>query len=127
MKSKRGFSLFALIYGIVVTLLMLLIFGGQLIGDLNKNGTGEFKEIASALVHWYDDPTGFFFTYLIGYAIVWWKSLLGALIIMAGSLLWSIININNPGNLIFTLPTFAVGLFYMISWLDKRKVIKKVD
>ena len=57
MKSKRGFSLFALIYGIVVTLLMLLIFGGQLIGDLNKNGTGEFKEIASALVHWYDDPT----------------------------------------------------------------------
>jgi hypothetical protein len=126
MKSKRGFSLFVMIYGIVVTLFMVLIFGGQLIGDITKNGTGEFKEIARALVHWYDDPTGFFFTYLLGYAIVWWKRLAGAFIIMAGSLLWTIININNPGNLIFTLPTFVVGFFYLMSWLDKRKEIKKV-
>jgi hypothetical protein len=126
MKSKRGFSLFTMIYGIVVTLLMVLIFGGQLIGDITEKGTGELKEIVRALVHWYDNPTGFFFTYLLGYAIVWWKRLAGALIIMAGSLLWTIINIDNPGNLIFTLPTFAVGFFYLISWLYKRKEIKKV-
>jgi hypothetical protein len=126
MKSKRGFSLFTMIYGIIVTSLMVLIFGAQLIGDLIENGTGELKKIGDSLVHWDDDPTGFFFTYLLGYAIVWWKRLAGALIIMAGSLLWTIINIDNPGNLIFTLPTFAVGFFYLISWLDKRKEIKKV-
>lgn len=126
MKSKRGFSLFAIIYGIVVTLLMLLIFGGTLIGDIIEKGPGEFKEIARALVHWYDDPTGFFFAYLLGYAIVWWNRFAGAVIIMTVSLLWTIINIDNPGNLIFTLPTFAVGIFYLISWLDKRKEIKKV-
>jgi hypothetical protein len=121
MKSNRGFSFVAMIIGIIVTSLMLLIFGGTLIGDIIEKGSGEFKEIARALVHWYDDPTGFFFAYLIGYAIVWWKPLWGALIIMAGSLLWTIINIDNTGNLIFTLPTFAVGFFYLISWNDKRK------
>jgi hypothetical protein len=127
MKSKRGFSLFAIIYGVVVTLLMVLIFGGKLIGEIIEKGTGEFKEIARALVHWEEDPTGFFFTYIIGYAIIWWKPLWGAVIIMTGSLLSVVINIINPGFLIFTIPTFAVGLFYMISWLDKRKEIRKVD
>ena len=121
MKSNRGFSFVAMIIGIILTSLMLLIFGMQLIGDLIKNGSGELKEIAHALVHWYDDPTGFFFTYLIGYAIVWWKPLWGAIIIMTGSLLSLVINIDNLGFLIFVLPTFLVGFFYLISWNDKRK------
>jgi hypothetical protein len=126
MKSKRGFSLFTMIYGIIVTSLMLLIFGITLIGDLIEKGTGEFKVIASALVHWEEDPTGFFFTYIIGYAIIWWKPLWGAVIIMTGSLLSTILNIANPGFLIFTLPTFLVGFFYLISWIDERKRIKTV-
>ena len=127
MKSKRGFSLFAMIYGIVVTLLMVLIFGGTLIGDIIEKGPGEFKVIARALVHWDDDPTGFFFAFLLGYAIVWWKPFWGALIIMAGSLLVTIINIENLGFLIFAIPTFLVGFLYLVSWYDKRKEIKKVD
>jgi hypothetical protein len=121
MKTKRGFSFIVIIYGIIVTVLMVFIFGSYIIGDIIKGGIGALKEIPRALVHWYDDPTGFFFAYLIGYAIVWWKPQWGALIIMAGSLLWTIINIDNTGNLIFTLPTFAVGFFYLISWNDKRK------
>lgn len=124
MKAKRGFSFVAMIYGIIITALMLLIFGGTLIGDIIEKGPGEFKKIASALVHWNDDPTGFFFTYIIGYAVIWWKPLPGAIIIMTGSLLSAIINIDNPGFLIFAVPTFLVGFFYLISWLDKRKEIK---
>jgi hypothetical protein len=121
MKSNRGFSFVAMIIGIIVTSLMLLIFGGTLIGDIIEKGPGEFKKIASALVHWDDDPTGFFFAYLIGYAIVWWKPLWGAIIIIAGSLISFVININNMGFLIFAIPTFLVGFFYLISWNDTRK------
>src|SRR4030042_5470670 len=124
MKSKRGFSFVAMIYGIIVTVLMVFIFGSYLIGDIIEGGAAELKEIASALVHWDDDPTGFFFTYIIGYAIIWWKPLWGAVIIMTGSLLSAVINISNPGFLIFAIPTFLVGLFYLISWIDERKRIK---
>jgi len=76
------------------------------------------------LVHWEEDPTGFFFTYIIGYAIIWWKPLWGAVIIMTGSLLSAVINFDNPGFLIFAIPTFAVGILYLISWIDERKRIK---
>jgi len=126
MKTKRGFLLFTIIYGIIVTVLMIIVFGGYIIGDIIKGGIGALKEIPPALVHWHDDPTGFFFTYLSGYAIVWWKRLAGAFIIMVVSLIWTIINIDNTGNLLFTLPTFAVGFFYLISWLDKRKETKNI-
>jgi hypothetical protein len=121
MKTKRGFSFIVIIYGIIVTFLMVFIFGSYIIGDIIKGGIGALKEIPHALVQWHDNPTGFFFTYLLGYGFVWWKRLAGALIIMAGSLLWTIINIDNTGNLIFTLPTFAVGFFYLISWLLKER------
>jgi hypothetical protein len=125
MKTKSGFSLLIMIYGIIITVLMLLIFGGTLIGDIIEKGPGEYKKIASALVHWYDDPTGFFFTYIIGYAVIWWKSLPGSIIIIAGSLCAAIINIDNLlGFLIFAIPTFLVGFLYLISWFDNRKTNK---
>jgi hypothetical protein len=109
------------IYGIIITSLMLLIFGSSLIFSLFENWPGELKEVLKALIKWYDDPTGFFFTYMIGYAIVWWKPLWGSLIIMLGSILITLININNFGFLIFAVPTFLVGLFYIESWYKKRK------
>jgi len=100
---------------------MLLIFGSALILSLIENWPGEFKEILQALVKWYDDPTGFFFTFLIGYIVIWWKPLYGSLIIMLGSILIFVINIDNPGFLIFAVPTFLVGFFYLEPWYNLRK------
>jgi hypothetical protein len=113
MKPIRTLSFIPMIYGIIVTSLMLLIFGSALILSVIEKGIVELTEIIRALVHWYDDPTGFFFTYIIGYAIVWWKPLWGSVIIMLGSLLVTVININNLGFLIFAIPTFLVGFFYL--------------
>ena len=127
MKAKGKISFIPLIYGIIITSLMLLIFGSTLIFSLIENWPGEFKEILQALVKWYDDPTGFFFTYLIGYIVIWLKPLYGSLIIMPGSILVFIINIGNPGFLIFAVPTFLVGFFYIESWYMIRKKIKTVD
>jgi hypothetical protein len=115
------------IYGIIITSLMLLIFGSALILSLFDNWPEELKEISKALVKWYDDPTGFFFTYMIGYAFVWWKPFWGSVIIIIGSFLVFIINIDNPGFLIFAVPTFLVGFFYLESWYLIRKKNKDVS
>lgn len=109
------------IYGIIITSLMLLVFGSALISALFENWPGELKEILKALTRWYDDPTGFFFTYMIGYAIIWWKPFLGSAIIILGSILVSIVNIDNFGFLIFAVPTFLVGYFYIESWNKIRR------
>lgn len=122
MKPDQSFYSVTKIYGIVLTALMLLIFGGTIIQQLIEKGIGELGKYPGACLHWYDDPTGFFFTYLIGYALVWWKPLLGGIIIVAGGILEIIINIDNTGFLIFAAPTLLVGVFYiLIFFSDKRK------
>jgi hypothetical protein len=121
MKSKRNFPFVPQIYGIIVTSIMLLLFGTSLIMSIIENGKGELTEIIKALVKWYDDPTGFFVSYIIGYAIVWWKPMPGSVIIMLASLLVTVININNLGFLMFAVPTFLVGFFYIESWYIIRK------
>jgi len=121
MDSKSTLSKGAMIYGIIITSIMLLLFGSKLIVLLVENGVEELKEMARALIHWYDDPTAFFIFYIVGYAIVWWKNLWGSLIIMLVSLLVIGVNINNPGFIMFGLPTFAVGLLYFLTWYERRK------
>lgn len=126
MKTKGSLFYLATIYGIVVTLLILLIFGSKLAGSLIKDFTGELKEIANALFNWYDDPTGFFLAYLTGYAVVVWKPLWGSIIIIGTSLLISVINRDNMGFLIFAIPVFLVGIFYILYWIESKKRDKKL-
>jgi hypothetical protein len=121
MKTKSGFSRVPMIVGIIITTLMVLVFGTVLIGDITGKPTGQLNKIANALIHWYDDPTGFFISYLIGYAIVWWKPLWGSIILIAASILVTVINIDNPGFLIFALPALLVGSLYLVLWIETRR------
>ena len=66
----------------------------------------------------------FFITYLIGYAIVWWKPLWGSIIIILLSIFYVIIaGIDGPP--IFAIPALLVGVFYLIYWIVARK--NKID
>lgn len=114
MKPYKPFFTIVRIYGIIITTLMILIFGGSIVNDLIDKGAGEFGTLLKGSLHWYDDPTGFFFTYLVGYALVWWKPLWGGLIIIAGSLAVSIVNIDSTAFIIFSLPAMLVGVLYII-------------
>ena len=76
-------------------------------------------EIPKAFLDW-DDPTAFFFTYLIGYAVIWWKPLWGSIIIILGSIIFVIIA-GFDGPPIFATPAFLVGLFYLLNWIVSRK------
>jgi hypothetical protein len=120
MKSKKSLYYVSLIYGVIVTLLMLLVIGARIIEEIADKGfVIVMKEIGVQFIEW-DDPSSFFVMYIIGYAIIWWKPLWGSVIIVIGSLVFFITNIN-PWNLIFVLPTLLVGILYILYWSNKRK------
>jgi len=120
MKTQKFFKYLSMVVGILVTLFLLLLFGFLMIEELIKEGPEYLIEILKACTNWYDNPTGFFFAYLIGYAVVWWKPLWGSVIIIFSSIFYVIIaGIDGPP--IFAVPTFLVGLFYLIFSLILRK------
>ena len=119
-KPKSKLHLLSIAWGIIVTLLLSLLFGVLIVEKLIEEGSKYLIEISKALVDWYDDPTGFFFAYLIGYAVIWWKPLWGSIIIMLGSICYVIIaGVDGPP--IFAIPTFSVGLLYLVQWIVARK------
>jgi hypothetical protein len=126
MKSIKNHPRDAMIVGLVVTLLLLLLFGTSLIGSIIENGAEGLKEIRRSLFHWHDDPTGFFFSYLIGYAVIWWKPLWGSVVILIACILVMVINRDNAGFLIFALPPMAVSILYLRHWIDARKKTHKI-
>ena len=119
MKTKKLLKYVSRIWGIIVTSLWVLIFSVLIIEKLIEEGSKYLVEISQALFNWYDDPTGFFFTYLIGYAIIWWKPLWGSIIIIFASTLYVIIA-GFDGPPIFAIPTFLVGFFYLLYWNVSR-------
>lgn len=122
MTKNKLLSQSATIIGIIVTAFFLLAFGPKLIGLIIENGMDGAKQIGSELINWYDTPTGFFFTYFIGYIAIWRNKLYGALIILIACLLVTLINIDNPRWVIFTLPAAAVGILYLILWNRTRRL-----
>lgn len=115
--KTQTFSLVTKIFGIVIASLFILIFVPHMIEHLNNQGIVEgLKDSGRALFKWYDNPTGLFTLFIIGYVIVWWKKLIGALVIITSSVLATLVNIDNLGWLIFTVPTMAVGLMYLFNW-----------
>ncbi len=120
MKKKIVLGIITKIYGGLITIFMLSAFGPKLFGTVDH-----LSLMPGDLMNWYDNPTGFFVTYLIGYIIVWFRPLLGACIIAFGALLFFIIN---PTNimffLIFILPVLCVALLYLIYWNSTKKIVE---
>ena len=122
MKTQNAFKKLSMVYGIIITILFILIFGPKLVGEFIKTGFAYLIEIPKTFVHWDESPTAFFFTYMAGYAIIWWKPLWGSIIIMFFSIFYVLIaGVDAPP--ILAIPTFLVGLFYLLYWniLSKNK------
>lgn len=115
----------ATIIGMIVAAFFLLAFGPKLIGLIVENGMDGLKLIANELTSWYDNPIGFFFTYFIGYIVVWRNKLFGSLVILFACILVTLINLDNPGWFIFTLPAAVVGLLYLMLWYNTERQTNK--
>ena len=99
--------------GAVLAIFLLMAFLPKLISDLAtpapppSGGRGWEGEVMLAM----------FLTYMIGYAIGWWRSLVGGIIICLAAAIVSAPFVIIQGHfnaLIFGIPMFIVGIFYII-------------
>jgi hypothetical protein len=124
MNFKKILNYVSIALGIIVTLFMLIAFGPKFVGLIADQGISYLFEVPKAFANWYDDPTAFFITYFIGYAIIWWKPLWGSVIILLGDILFFAFNSQNMGIFIFIIPTMLVAVFYILYWIEKNKESK---
>ena len=99
--------------GTVLAIFLLIAFLPKLISDLvtpappPSGGRGWEGEVMLAM----------FLTYMIGYAIGWWRSLVGGIIICLAAAIVSapfVIIQGHFNSLIFGIPVFIVGILYII-------------
>lgn len=121
MKKKDSLSLVAKIFGIVITAWITFLVAFELI-KVFKEGDNSFFYNASVFTHSYPyiDPNALILIYLIGYAIVWWKKLWGAVIILMVSMAGVIFSQAGDIRFHFIL-TFMVGFLYFVNWIDERR------
>ena len=117
MKSKKAISNITIIYGIIVSLLLFLVFIPKTFEQLEIKGfLIVMKEIGELFLQW-NDLYVFFLIYLVAYVIIWWKLLWGSIIIIVVSLL---AYLTIPLSLVITVPTSLVGVLYVLNWIIKR-------
>lgn len=120
MNIKRFLKYWSLIYGIVITVLLMFISLPKMIERTIEDSSAYISDISTSFFNWNEDPTIFFLTYFIGYALIWWKPLWGSVIVILCSTYYIIIS-DNFGPLIFSIPTLVVGLSYLWYWILLRK------
>ncbi len=117
MKKEKILSLVSKIYGILIAIFLLCLFGPKVFGSSDV-----LSKFPGSVINWNDNPTGFFLTFLIGYIIIWWKPLWGSLIIIAGALMFFIFNPHIVKfSLFILLPTVLVSVLYIWNWYYTQK------
>ena len=101
------------IYGMVVTAFIVLIFVPKIVSHISS-----FSGLFSPITHWYDNPTAFVYSYILGYIFTWKKPLTGAMIILIACAIFVSVN---PGNMnflkVFIFPVSLVGVLNIIRWM----------
>ena len=119
MKTRSKLPLLSKVWGIIFTLFMLLAIGSKMIIGIIENGRQFFNELPESFSNPLD-PTLYFFTYIIGYAVIWWKPLWGSIIIITASIFYvTVAGVDGPP--IFAAPGFLVGALYLINWFVVRR------
>jgi len=118
MKSISKLNLFSRIWGILVTLFMLLSVGSYIVVGIIEDSRKFFNQLSESFSN-KADPTLYFFCYIIGYLVIWWKPLWGSIIIITASIYYVIVA-GLQGPPIFAIPGFIVGALYLINWFIIR-------
>jgi len=118
-KPKSKLHLLSIVWGLIFTSFMLLVLGIKIIISIFEDGPQFLRETSESFSTW-DDPVPYFITYMIGYALVWWKPLWGSIIIIFVSIFYVLIaGFNGPP--ILAGPGFVVGLLYLLNWIVARR------
>ena len=118
-KPKSKLHLLSIVWGLLFTSFMFLALGSKLIMTIIEDYSEFLSETKNSFLTWYD-PTAYFITYLVGYAIIWWKPLWGSIIIISCSIFYIAMGgIDGPP--IFAVPGFLVGALYLTNWFVERR------
>ena len=118
-KPKSKLHILALVWGIIFSAFMLLTIGLKFIVSIFEKGTGSLSVSSETFITW-DDPAPYFISYIIGYAVIWWKPFWGSIIIMAASIYYVLIA-GFAGPTIFAAPGFLVGALYFSYWFIEKR------
>ena len=122
LKTNSKLHLIILIWGIIFTSLLILTVGSKIVIGFVEDGRLYFNELKESISNPVD-PITFFFIYLIGYIIIWWKPLWGSVIIIFVSIYYvAVAGFDGPP--IFAVPGFLVGTLYLINWFVENKKLK---
>ena len=121
MKSINSFLFWIRIVGVVITILVIMQPVFDLPREIKEGNTTLFNYILTDFFYnSYLNPNHGVLIYLVGYAIVWWKQLLGSIIIIAVSIMGFVFSEYGDIRFMYVL-IFLVGLLYFLYWYDKRK------
>jgi hypothetical protein len=117
--NKGKAFLLAKIWGIIVTSFMLLAIGSKIIISVTEDIREYINELSEAFSNPLD-PTLYFFIYITGYIILWWKPIIGSIMIIIASIYYvSVAGFGGPP--IFAAPGFLVGVLYLGAWYVQRR------
>lgn len=117
--TSAKIHLIALIWGILITGIMLLAIGSKAVSTLIEDPSKFIADVVESFTEWYD-PLAYFVVYLLGYIIIWGNKLWGALLIIMASLFYVLMG-GFDGPPIFAIPGFLVGILYLFDWYYSRK------
>ena len=122
MEKKGCFPLVIKVVGIIITAWILFLVAFELIKELKEGFQSFFNNLPTLFTpsYPYFDPNALILIYLGGYAILWWKKLLGTVIIIIVSILGIIFSQAGDIRFHFML-TFLVGFLYFVDWYVERK------
>lgn len=114
MKVKSNLHRIAVIWGILFTTFLLLSVGSKIIMAIFENPGMFVSQFQQSIIDPID-PSLFFYTYILGYILIWWKPLWGAVIIILISIYYvAVAGFDGPP--IFAAPGFVVGVLYLTDW-----------
>ena len=119
------------IIGIVITALMIFAVAIDLIREYKEGSEHFVNYLTNMFIHFdsYKNPPALYVIYLFGYAIAWWRSLWGAIIIITVSVIGFIFSEYSDARFSYVL-IFLVGFLYFIYWNEERlrkKMPNRVD
>lgn len=119
-KPKNKLHLITVIWGIIFTSFILLAVGSKILAGIFEDSS----QYLNTLQESFTDPvapTLYFFTYLAGYLIIWWRPLWGSIIIILMSIYYvTVAGFDGPP--IFAAPGFLVGALYLADWFVKKRI-----
>lgn len=121
MADKKNLFSAKVLLGVVVTFLLIVIFGPRMWREFLDKGLPYFGDLVRSFGHWAGNPTAFILTYFLGYILLWWKPLAGSVLILGAGILFIVYNTDQIGFILLVVPALAVAVLYLGDVIRKSK------